>query len=153
MSMTKIAEEENLCRRCGISCHPAIQVGRLKVVLPDVHCRFLEKEESGSYACTVYEDRFEKAPWCLWAVEAKKDSLLSVDCPYHEGKRDPNGKSFLNDRLLQSVVGPIAVNLLEHGVPEWVTTKGVINVIQGAGYRVTGERLDPDGRRYFEVDD
>lgn len=149
--MSAYGEQENLCRRCGISCHPAIQVGRLKVVLPDVHCRFLGRDDGGQYACTVYESRFEKAPWCIWADEAKKESLLSVDCPYHQGTPDQQGKTFINDRLLGTVVPDIADQFLKHGVPEWVTTEGVLRVLERAGFQVVRDWVDDEGRRRFEV--
>jgi hypothetical protein len=120
-------------------------------VLPDVHCRFLGRDEGGRYACTVYETRFEEAPWCIWADEAKQGSLLSIDCPYHRGVPDQKGKTFLNDRLLGTVAPQIAAQLLKSGIPEWVTKEGVLRIFERAGFEVLKDWVDDDGRRRFEV--
>lgn len=57
-------EHEALCRRCGMSCHFAVPVNGLAVVLDELRCRFLGRDGEGRYGCTVYERRFEVAPWC-----------------------------------------------------------------------------------------
>jgi len=144
-------QEEDLCHRCGVSCHPAVKVGVLRVVLPDVHCQFLETDTDGVVQCAVYEDRFERAPWCLSASEAKGRHLLSQDCGYHRGKVDRSGKAFLRPRLLASIRPQIVQQILEHGVPHWVTMKGVDALLEAEGFVHRSNHVDEHGTRWIKA--
>jgi uncharacterized cysteine cluster protein YcgN (CxxCxxCC family) len=148
----KSADSEDLCRRCGISCHPAAKVGVLRVVLPDVHCKFLGHEEDGKTFCTVYDRRFSEAPWCLTAKEAAPRHLLSQDCLYHGERRDRGGKAFLHPRILASIRPQIVEQVLTHGVPHWVTLKGIDALLSQEGLVRRSERVDEEGIRWIEVD-
>ncbi len=148
-----IMTTEETCRRCGISCHPAVRVGQLRVVVPGVHCQFLAQGSDGRSHCTVYEKRFEVAPWCLSAEEAGRDHLLSRDCPYHEGRNDSEGKTRLHPRLLEKKIPEIARQILAEGVPRWVSSYGVENILRSAGYEILNTRLDENGFRRYQVSD
>nr|MBP6609058.1 hypothetical protein [Deltaproteobacteria bacterium] len=57
------AEHEALCRRCGMSCHFAVPVNGLAVVIDALRCKFLARSSgsdssAGQYHCTIYADRF-----------------------------------------------------------------------------------------------
>ncbi len=73
---------EQLCRRCGVSCHVALPVRERYVVVPGLHCKFLEEQENNTFGCRVYADRFEQAPWCHHAEIAGPLGYLAQDCPY-----------------------------------------------------------------------
>ena len=74
-------KEEAKCERCGISCHFSIIADTQNIAVKGMYCKFL-KEEGNKFACSVYIDRMEKAPWCHLAVDAKKKGMLRTDCPY-----------------------------------------------------------------------
>ena len=85
----------------------------------------------------------------MWADQAQKQSLLRVDCPYHRGRSDQRGKTFLSDSLLKSVAPQIAGQFVQFGVPEWVSTKGLWRLFEIAGFDVCEEGVDDKGRRRF----
>ncbi len=76
-------EHEAKCERCGVSCHAAypLKDGR-SVVIQDLSCRFYGIAPDGKPGCTVYEERFEKAPWCLHSSRAGYMGALHEGCPY-----------------------------------------------------------------------
>ena len=58
------AAHEDKCRRCGNSCHVAVPIGERAIVVPGLHCRYLVEDAPGHFGCSVYAERFAKAPWC-----------------------------------------------------------------------------------------
>ena len=78
-------EHEAKCQRCGVSCHftMPLEDTREEVVVWGLGCKFLGKEGT-KYKCTVYEDRFEKAPWCHTYDKAVPLGMMRTDCPYND---------------------------------------------------------------------
>jgi hypothetical protein len=69
--LTDEERHEARCRRCGMSCHTPILLSTQSVIIPELHCRYLNRnEENGEYFCTVYERRHEVAPWCKTVAES-----------------------------------------------------------------------------------
>jgi hypothetical protein len=116
---------EALCTRCGTSCHFAVPVNGLPVVVPGLRCRFLVFEEGGQAACSVYEERFERAPWCMSAEEAVRGGLVGQSCAYARGVRGYRGKVRLSDRLMAKVAPAIRAHVMEYGVPVGCSVEGL----------------------------
>lgn len=72
----------DLCQRCGVSCHAAVPLGERLLVVENLHCIFFEWDKQGKGNCTVYRDRFERAPWCMLASAAAPLSFLRKGCAY-----------------------------------------------------------------------
>ena len=142
------AEHEALCRRCGMSCHFAVPVNGLAVVIDALRCKFLGRAEDGRYHCTVYEDRFERAPWCHSAQSALSEGFLAQDCPYARGTAGYRGKVRLSASLQKMVLPAIRAELLRVGAPIGVDPKLVAHFLSEAGgtYRFV---QSPDGSRYL----
>jgi uncharacterized cysteine cluster protein YcgN (CxxCxxCC family) len=95
--LTDDERHEAKCRRCGMSCHTPILLGTQSVIIPELRCTYLGRnEENGEYFCTVYERRHEVAPWCKTVAESIPTGALAWDCPYvwsipgYRGKRWAN---------------------------------------------------------------
>lgn len=50
-----------------------------KSMLNGTCCKFLDQADM---TCTVYPDRFKKAPWCMTVAKAIEANILPNDCPY-----------------------------------------------------------------------
>ena len=85
-------EWESLCDGCARCClHKLEDEDTGEVYYTDVHCRYLEKQHC---QCTVYQDRNEKVPTCVWltADQARAFKWLPDTCAYRllaEGKPLP----------------------------------------------------------------
>ncbi|MBT9556377.1 MAG: hypothetical protein IV100_10125 [Myxococcales bacterium] len=157
------AETEALCRQCGVSCHFAVPVNGLPVVIDDLHCRYLTTEPGEGalprYACSVYERRHEVAPWCQPVQAAFEQGLLAQDCPYALATRDAErargrpyqyrGKTRLHPRLLAAAMPSIVRHILEEGVPDALSLEGLERFLQRAG--VEGATIVHEGGRYRVV--
>lgn len=143
-------EHEALCSRCGVSCHAAVPVNGLAVVVPGLACRFLDEEAGGTFRCTVYERRLEVAPWCHTADEALASGLLAQDCPYARGLSGYRGKVRLHRRLLVRVLPAIREELIVHGAPSWVSEEGCLRVLEQGGARFSAVRDEAAGMLRFE---
>jgi len=110
-------DREGLCRRCGASCHVAVPAGdRGAVVVPGLHCQFLGRD-GDRFHCTVYAERFLRAPWCHTALAAQPLGYLAVDCPYGA---HPDGKVTLGEAEFARAWPSILRNLRAWGVPVYV---------------------------------
>ncbi len=132
--MEPTAEHEALCTRCGTSCHYAVPVNGLPVVVDDLHCRFLERDGhadgAARFRCSVYERRFEAAPWCATVDEALREGYLGQTCGYvaaarARGETPARGKTRLHPRLEARVLPAIRDHLLEEGAPLGVSADGL----------------------------
>lgn len=151
MALPGLTEEQHeaLCRRCGQSCHFAIPVNGLAVVVDDLCCRFLAKDAEGRFACTVYEERFARAPWCHTAEDALAGGLLAQDCPYARGVRGYRGKTRLHPRLWKQVEPAVRAEVLARGVPAGASEEGLLRFLERTG---GGEwRIDVQGDRLMPV--
>lgn len=146
-------EHEGLCRRCGVSCHAAVPIGGVPVVVPGLHCRYLE-EDGGRFRCGVYERRLEVAPWCRTADEAVAQGLVAQDCPYAAGVDGYRGKVVVHRRLLAQVLPGVRRGLAEQGAPGWVSAEGCVRLLEGGGGRWEAARDEAaDLIRFRRVDE
>ncbi len=102
-----------------MSCHtPILLGGDEPVIIPELHCRFLERSHAtGEFRCTVYENRFEMAPWCMTANEAARGGALAWDCPYSTGLTGVKGKRWATDWERESIVEALRTAFVEAGLP------------------------------------
>lgn len=114
--MNALEQYESLCRRCGVSCHTPIQMGSRLVVIPEIHCRFLEHDAEGRSACGIYDKRHEIAPWCRTAEEAIPLQALAHDCPYAAGIEGFKGKRWAKDWEHQAIARVLREKLIQEGL-------------------------------------
>ena len=124
---------EALCRRCGQSCHFAVPVNGLPVVVDDLHCRFLERESGGKFKCSVYQNRFKMAPWCQTVDHALREGFLAQDCPYTLKTPGYRGKTRLHPRLLAKVEPEIRNHILANGLPAGASLDGLARFLERTG--------------------
>lgn len=85
-------EWESLCDGCARCClHKLEDEDSGEVWYTEVHCRYLDSDRC---QCTVYQDRNEKVPTCVWltADQARTFKWLPDTCAYRllaEGKPLP----------------------------------------------------------------
>ena len=147
---TTSAEYEALCQRCGISCHFAVPVNGLPVVIDALRCKFLGRslEGDGRFHCTVYARRFEVAPWCHPAESALQHGFLAQDCPYARGVHGYKGKVRLSPSLLRQVLPAIYEEIVRAGVPSGADPEAVLAFLEqgGGAWEYT---FSEDGSRYL----
>jgi uncharacterized cysteine cluster protein YcgN (CxxCxxCC family) len=100
-----------LCRRCGMSCHTPVWLGDEQVIIPELHCRYLT-----SGGCSVYERRFEVAPWCKPVPEAIEIGALASDCPYTAGIAGYKGKRWAKDWEREAILPLLREALMRDGL-------------------------------------
>ena len=88
-NLSKSQSLESYCTNCGACCRPSVLVksstiSPFKILVKGLSCKF-NKSANGESLCTVYEDRFEKASWCLDLKGMIKEAAAPSDCPYVEG--------------------------------------------------------------------
>lgn len=110
----------DLCHRCGVCCMAALRVNGRVVAIRELACRYLRDEGRGRYACSVYERRFEVAPWCLKVPKALPEGVLAPDCGYREGRPAPEAPVLLNGRLVRLIAPQIRAAFAPGGWPLWV---------------------------------
>ncbi|MEY3011733.1 MAG: hypothetical protein RIT45_468 [Pseudomonadota bacterium] len=124
-------EHEALCRRCGISCHLAIPVSGIPVVVPGLHCGFLRVEGGGRYGCSVYAERFERAPWCHHTAEAGPLGYLARDCPYALASGWRAGKIVPGRRAFAEKWPLLRAEIARTGVPDWIDGDAFLRALHG----------------------
>lgn len=148
-------EHEDLCRRCGMSCHFAVPVNGLAVVIDALRCRFLADStdatggKNGRYHCTVYDQRYAVAPWCHSAHGALQGGYLAQDCPYARGTAGYRGKVRLSARLLAQVQPAILSEILRVGVPIGADPERVLTFLAAATKASHQYQESTDGARYL----
>ncbi len=113
-------EHEDKCTRCGTSCHLAVPIGERAVVVPGLHCKFLSAQTDGRFSCTVYGERFERAPWCHHADTAAPAGFLSLDCAYARERGMTKGKERLAEDELALLWPELLQRVRSWGVPNHV---------------------------------
>ncbi len=119
---------ENKCRRCGVSCHVAVPLLGRTIVVPGLHCQFLQQQPDGKFDCSVYADRFTRAPWCHHADLAAPLGYLADDCPY--GVQPGLGKTLLPQAQFDRVWPRLLRTLLQWGVPSLVAQAPLLAELQ-----------------------
>ncbi len=112
-------QHEARCRRCGVSCHLAIPVNGTPVTIPGLRCQFLERD-GASWQCTVYADRFTRAPWCHHADVAGAQGFLAIDCPYVVAAGYKRGKVTVTPSSYDRIWPALLAELQLRGVPHWI---------------------------------
>ena len=126
-------EHEAKCRRCGVTCHMPVEVGEIKYVLEELRCRFLGREGDGRYACTVYENRFEMAPWCHTADEALATGNLASDCPYAADVPGYNGRVWAPPQIREKLLPIVRQKLIAGGLPISCNPDSVLPILNAQG--------------------
>ena len=153
------AEHEALCRRCGMSCHFAVPVNGLAVVIDALRCKFLARSSdsgsdsgsdssAGQYHCTIYADRFAQAPWCHTADSALSGGFLAQDCPYAKGTPGYRGKVRLSASLYQKVLPAIRAEIARVGIPIGAAVEPVLALLTESGGKWS-HSVSADGSRYL----
>lgn len=142
-------EHEARCRRCGVSCHPAIPVNGVPVVVPGLACRFLAKGIDGRFRCTVYARRFDVAPWCQTAEQALRQGFLAHDCPYAARLPLYRGKHVLSPAQLRRLAPVLRQHVAEVGVPYAVAPEAAIRFLEQDGSRWEARWVEEEARYRF----
>jgi uncharacterized cysteine cluster protein YcgN (CxxCxxCC family) len=127
------ADKEALCRRCGVSCHLPLEVGNDKYVVEEIHCRFMAREGDGRYGCTVYEKRFEVAPWCHTAEDAAATGNLSSDCLYAAHIPGYKGKTWASPTVREKLIPIVRKKLIAEGLPLSANPDSALKVLTSGG--------------------
>ena len=112
-----------------------VVVGGTQYIVEELRCRFLAKEPDGHYLCTVYENRFEKAPWCHTAVEAAANGMLAHDCPYAEDIPNYKGRQWATARERDKLLPIIRQKLVADGLPISCNPDAAMQVLTCSGER------------------
>jgi hypothetical protein len=127
-----------------MSCHFAIEFAGRRLIIPEIHCLFLGRED-GVALCEVYERRFEEAPWCQTADEALARGFLAHDCPYAAGVGQPGGGKRWATAPERAQVQPhVRKALVEQGLERKFNPDSALKVLTATGerwsWRLEGER-------------
>jgi uncharacterized cysteine cluster protein YcgN (CxxCxxCC family) len=95
----------------------ALEVGDAKYVIEEIHCRFLTRDADGRFACGVYEQRFEVAPWCHTAQEAAATGNLSPTCFCAAHIEGYKGKTWATPEIREKLMPVVRKKLIAEGLP------------------------------------
>jgi hypothetical protein len=126
-------KQEALCIRCGVSCHLPIEVGDDKLVVEEICCRFLVREAKGRFACAVYENRFEAAPWCHTAAEAATTGNLAFDCQYAAHIPGYKGKRWATPEQRKKLMPIVRKKLITEGLPLSASPEWALKALNRGG--------------------
>ena len=113
---------EDMCVNCGLCCYAQIDLGKGKAFIPELRCKHLTVEKNtGKSCCSVYEDRHEKANWCLPLAEAVSKGIFPDQCPYVKDLKSYVGSAILSDEAYQAIRPSIQKAVSEKGKPDWVS--------------------------------
>ncbi len=107
-TLSKSKSLESYCNNCGDCCSPSVLVkstrtSPFKVLVKDLKCKF-SKSVNGDNTCTVYNERFNKAPWCLDLKGMIKGGVAPLHCPYVETLKGYSPTLELNDPQYKTVL-------------------------------------------------
>jgi uncharacterized cysteine cluster protein YcgN (CxxCxxCC family) len=103
----------------------AIPINGIPVVLTGIRCMYLNKESEKTWRCSVYENRFSIAPWCLNLSDAARTGALSQDCPYVSLINGYSGKKLVSEGILRKYLHEIMNDFQKRGIADWVDIKSV----------------------------
>ncbi len=149
-------DHEALCRRCGVSCHLAVVLYGVPVMVPGLHCQFLAADRNGRYDCSVYAQRFDRAPWCHHADVGGPAGFLASDCPYTRGLDGVQGKVRLGNAALVEQWPDLLARMRAWGVPDFIDREALIADVShrtGRQWRLTSWPMDSDRLRLEPCED
>lgn len=114
--------DESLCARCGLCCYGSVRYkGRLVIIL-DLPCKYLRKEENGRATCTVYPERHKIAPWCQTVnKESVQAGLFPNTCPYVQGIAGYEGKILLSKEKEKEFYRWLKRHFSDRSKPEYLS--------------------------------
>jgi len=101
---------EGYCTFCGDCCHLSVKIKdesfKGRILVKDLPCRFLVSSDSNpeSFRCSVYPDRFEKAPWCQSLGQGLVLGLYTSRCGYVPGLGGYEGPTEVSDHFMYYVL-------------------------------------------------
>ncbi len=95
--LKKARDLESYCTGCGDCCHASIRINKSKVMIPELPCKYLVLKSNGQYRCSVYQERFEKAPWCQDLFGGMIQGTYPVTCNYTKSMGGYAGSVELGD--------------------------------------------------------
>jgi hypothetical protein len=136
-----------------MSCHTPILLGHESVIVPEIHCLYLAQKQDGSneYYCTVYEKRFELAPWCKTSVEAIPLNALAWDCPYAQGVANFKGKRWAKDWERDAIYRVLREAFLQFGLPFADNPDSALKILNRNGEKGWTYRLEGDHYRFYKA--
>ncbi len=126
------------------------------IVVPGLHCRFLRAEPDGKFNCTVYADRFEKAPWCHHADLAAPMGFLADDCPYALDRGVQGGKVLLKEAEMVHAWPRLLERIRSWGVPAMIDRAALLREVskrEGGAWQLTAWPGDPERLRLQPISD
>ncbi len=126
----EVAGDQELCRRCGVSCHVAILVNGLPIAVPGLHCKHLTEAPRGRFGCAVYESRLQVAPWCHRAKDAAPLGFLARDCPYALRVGARTGKVRPGPAALRPLWPALLGEIQRQGVYAWVSHAPLLEIFR-----------------------
>lgn len=107
---------ESYCTECGVCCHLSMGIthptGKDRILIKDLPCRFLSNNK-----CTVYESRFEKAPWCQDLNSLLSSGLAPKECGYVKNTFWYKGVRVLPDDLIAYLMPKVIEHLMVDSAP------------------------------------
>jgi len=121
-------EHEAKCQRCGVSCHFTLRFDEpaQDIVVWNLGCKFLAKEGT-QYKCQVYDQRFEKAPWCHPYDVAVPVGMMRTDCPYNDAGK---GKTALRGAKYDAIWKMLLPRILVQVFPLHVGRKNFLEELR-----------------------
>lgn len=106
---------EEYCHRCGDCCRLSIKATNpdRRILVRDLPCKFLDPVGN----CSVYEDRFAKAPWCQDLRSGMLSGLYPEHCGYVLDVSWYKGSVSLHDDHLRYLVPYILSAVRSYAAP------------------------------------
>ena len=131
-----------------MSCHATVSDGNGRdVVVKGMHCKFLVVETDGTTACSVYETRFEAAPWCHHSSEAKGLGMLRAGCPYNDKS---GGKVLLRDDAYDTIWPSLLPQILRHVWSHWISPAPFLTELAKREPQTEWEWVESQGGGVFQ---
>jgi len=112
--------DDSVCTRCGKCCHQGFLVKGRFIFVPELPCRYLERNDDGTYACSVYDKR-HRVPWChAVSEETLSRGLFPADCGYVQGIPKYRGKELMQPADQETVRRHLVKFLRDYPRPRWI---------------------------------
>ena len=122
---------EDLCTQCGTCCSASVPTDDgHQLVVKGLKCKFLLKKSETQHVCSVYETRFQEAPWCMSLMKGFDNQAYPSDgsCPYVMSK-SYKGKVTVSDEEYTRIEPQIIKSFMEKGQPEWCSAEDWVKFI------------------------